>query len=227
MLDCRLTLRQLDVIWDDLGLGIHPYPLTIPYHGATRSARQRLRDDVRAELRRTGHVDRRNRLEPDLEAALRMLARPERSVDSVWLDAAAPDRARRTLAVRTGRRAVLAIQRPHPTGSLEDANPNGITIRDIHIKALAEHTIATMPTALGRTEITDPPTGIGAPTSTTWTAVGVLGVHTPDHTGDDSPRQEVRWILRAGTCEAIGPPNQRGRLLIHLNSLIAYPSEHA
>jgi hypothetical protein len=150
-------------------------------------------------------MDGRGRLEPDLEAALRMLVRPEFAVDSVWLDAATPDQAHRALAVSTRYRAVLF---GHRSGSAE------VTVLDVAPDALAGTVIATMPAALARTDIVAAPEQSGPAT-----AAGVVGVRKPEWASDTSHREEIRWRLREESCEAVGPA-RHGRLLACIDAMI-------
>lgn len=128
-----LTERQLDFVWDRLGLDVFPFPLDCVRSGATDLERARLGTVVIDELRTLGALDRALRLDPDLEAALRQLANPEVSVDSAWLTV--DDRPHRALATRSGRRAVLAVQ---VRGAL--------TVRDIGPTELVDEILAVLPT---------------------------------------------------------------------------------
>lgn len=93
----RLTPRQLDVLWHDLGLGRLPYPLDVPSTGADMAERGRLRAEVLAEL--GGSVDVR------LAEKLELLASPDLAVDAV-AGVGGPVRA---IAASNRRRAVLAV----------------------------------------------------------------------------------------------------------------------
>jgi hypothetical protein len=92
-----LTPRQLDVLWEDLGLGRLPYPLDVPSVGSTAEERRRLREDVLAEL--GGHPDA---LLTDL---LRLLAHHDIAVDMV----AHIGRPVRAIAASDRHHAVLAV----------------------------------------------------------------------------------------------------------------------
>jgi hypothetical protein len=147
-----LTERQLDFVWERLGLDVFPFPLECTRSGATDLERARLGTQVIDELRGLGVLDRALRLDPDLEAALRQLANPELSVDSAWLTVdgtsltvdssllTVDGRLQRALATRSGRRAVLAVQ-----------DDGVLTVRDIGPTELVEEILAVLPScAAGR-----------------------------------------------------------------------------
>lgn len=106
----RLSLRQWDFLVEALRLDGLPFPLTVISHGRSDEERARLRADVRVELRRAGLI-RGPRLDADLEAVLRLLWRPQRWIDSVWLDGPDAESPVRVLAALAGRQGVLAVQR--------------------------------------------------------------------------------------------------------------------
>ncbi len=128
-------------VWDRLGADVFPYPLQVVRGGATDVQQRVLLERVRARLRAAGVLDRGGRLEPELESALRMLRAPEVSVDSVWMAEDGSDSPHRVLAVRTGRRAVIATQEPGPR---EHAGGD-VLVRDIGISALAAAVVAELP----------------------------------------------------------------------------------
>ncbi len=70
-----LSLPAFDVLWEDLGAGPIPYPFDIDQHGGTLDERARVKAAVHDDLERLGLL-RRGRPEPDLEDALRLIARP-------------------------------------------------------------------------------------------------------------------------------------------------------
>lgn len=125
----RLTPPQLDQVWELLGLGDYPFPFEVASFGATDVERGQVRRRVGEELVAAGLV-RRDRLDADLEWALRLIAAPELSVDSVWL--ADGDSPHRALVARAGTRAVLASQAPGPseheggTLALREVNPQNL-----------------------------------------------------------------------------------------------------
>lgn len=103
-----ISTRALGLVATDLGLDL-PYPLEAPHPGATAAARAALRQEVEEELRDRDLLAHRGQVAAKLERWLRMLARPEVSVDSAFLPAlgTAPVRA---VVARSGRSAVLAAQ---------------------------------------------------------------------------------------------------------------------
>ncbi|QFZ17635.1 ESX secretion-associated protein EspG [Saccharothrix syringae] len=102
-----LSLPEFEVLWEDLRTGPIPYPFDIPTHGATLPERARLKADVHADLERRG-LAHRQRPEPELEDALRLLANPGTSITVLGL----PDRGGllRALVAARGRRVVVAVQ---------------------------------------------------------------------------------------------------------------------
>ncbi|HEV8559654.1 MAG TPA: ESX secretion-associated protein EspG [Actinophytocola sp.] len=94
----ELPLPELDVLWEDLGLGDVPFPLEIPGHGRTLEERARIRAGVH-----DGLGDRGDAAGP----MLRLLARPEVTVDLV---AQLDGRMVRAVAAGRGRHAVRAVQ---------------------------------------------------------------------------------------------------------------------
>lgn len=92
-------------------LDVEGYPSPIQVNlglGGAEKARWLMED--RGELRD-------GRLAPDLEDALRVLARPERSVDAVWLPASRATLPMRVLAAQAGNSAVIAVQTPEAPGA--------------------------------------------------------------------------------------------------------------
>lgn len=109
----RLSPAQLDVVWEELELGEKPYPLQVPSPGATLDERAEVRTRILAELESAG-LWRRGRLDAELAQALRVLARPELSLDSVWLPGPQAHTPCRVLAARTGALAYLLAQDADP-----------------------------------------------------------------------------------------------------------------
>src|SRR5690349_6754087 len=107
----QLNPVQLDQVWESLELGDYPFPFEVASFGSTDVGRSQLRRRVRDELTASGLL-RRDRLDADLEWALRLIAGPEVSVDSIWL--ADGDSPHRSLVARAANRAVLAVQQPGP-----------------------------------------------------------------------------------------------------------------
>jgi hypothetical protein len=115
--DFVLTTREYEVLWSALDLGRMPYPLDVPSHGVTGPERARVVEDARRSLRERGllHGDR---FDADLEAALRVLADPNVSVDAVGYAGgplrglAAADRGGAVLAAVDNDHLALAVIRP-------------------------------------------------------------------------------------------------------------------
>lgn len=98
--DYLVTPAELEVLWQELGLGRMPYPLDVPSVGATMEERAKARLAVLTELQRRGLVgDQR------LEGFLRLLAEHDIAVDAV----ANINRPVRAVAASDGRYAVLAV----------------------------------------------------------------------------------------------------------------------
>ncbi|MGQ0837168.1 ESX secretion-associated protein EspG [Actinokineospora sp.] len=117
-----LSPLALDLLWESLDLGELPYPLEVRSHGETADERADLRDQVFSDLRAQGTAD-----DPRWADWLSLLARADRSVDSVFLPRA-DGPAVRALAVGTDSAALLATQdesglwlRPLPVGALVSA----------------------------------------------------------------------------------------------------------
>lgn len=130
----------LDFLWEALDAGDLPYPLEVRSHGRTVDERTALRRRVHEELRAGDLLDGRGRLEPELEAWLRVLAQPELSIDSVFL----PERGAQAVLVlaATGRGAtVLAVQRP-----------DGLTLRQVPADGLVSAVVELLPPASRGTE---------------------------------------------------------------------------
>jgi hypothetical protein len=118
----RLTPRQLDVLWHDLGLGRLPYPLDVPSVGADAAARGRVRAEVLAEL--GGRPDAR------LTEMLEWLASPDIAVDAV----AGVGEPVRAIATSTRRHAVLAVLRG-----------NAVDLTELRPTALARSIVDVLP----------------------------------------------------------------------------------
>lgn len=134
-----LSPVALDFLWESLGAGELPYPLDVRSHGATMDERGALRQRVYEELRDQQLLDGRGRIEPHLEDWLTLLARGDRSIDSVFQ----PTRgeALSALAVGDGALALLATQR-------ED----GLWLRPIDPDSLASAIVDQLPAAARGTE---------------------------------------------------------------------------
>lgn len=112
----RLSAAQWDLLTEALQLEGYPAPIQVRSHGRTDLERARLRAEVGEELRRFGLV-RADRVDADLEAALRLLHRPVSWVDSVWLSDATAEQPVRVVAARGGAMGVCALQHPDRPGA--------------------------------------------------------------------------------------------------------------
>ncbi len=123
------TAQQWSLAGWLLNLEGYPSPIQVNLGlGGDEAARRELED--RGALRN-------GRLDVDLEAVLRVLARPERSIDALWLpelDATLPVR---VLAAQAGRLGVLAVQTPD--------EPGATRVDEISANSLAAAVIAQMP----------------------------------------------------------------------------------
>ena len=124
-----LSPLTLDFLWESLDAGEPPYPLAVQSHGATLDERRALRAQVFGELR----------TQPSIEDWLGLLARADRSVDSVFQPAEGP--AVSAIAVSAGSRALLATQ-----------TPEGLWLRPIDAGALASSVVGLLPPAPRGTE---------------------------------------------------------------------------
>jgi ESX secretion-associated protein EspG len=135
-----LSPVALDFLWEALGAGDLPYPLELRSHGRTVDERRALRHQAHEQLRGSGLLDGRGRVEPDLEASLHTLAQPELSIDSVFI----PERgagAVLVLAATSRGATVLAVQRP-----------DGLMLRPIPTDGLASAVVEQLPAARRGTE---------------------------------------------------------------------------
>lgn len=130
----------LDFLWEALGVGEPPYPLRVRSHGATVDERSLLRNEVYGDLKARGLLDARGRLRANLENWLGLLARAERSVDSVFVrERGGP--AVHALAVESGATALLAEQ-----------SDDGMTVRAVPVGSLASSIVSMLPPAPRGTE---------------------------------------------------------------------------
>ncbi|GLZ39821.1 ESX secretion-associated protein EspG [Actinokineospora sp. NBRC 105648] len=135
------TPDEFGHVWDRLGITELPYPLQVARAGITAVEQAVVADRVRGRLRAAGILGRGDRLDPELEAGLRMLGAPEVSVDSVWMAEDGSDSPHRVLAARVGRRAVIATQEPGPSAHVG----GDVLVRDVDISALAAAVVAELP----------------------------------------------------------------------------------
>src|SRR5437660_5513405 len=103
-----LSLPEFDILWENLRVGVRPYPLAVPHHGTTLEERAHIRRNVFGQLNGRG-LARGDRIDPDLEDALNLLASPSVSVEAMALLDVERENLLRGLAVARGRYAVLAV----------------------------------------------------------------------------------------------------------------------
>ena len=120
-----LSPLTLDFLWESLGAGEPPYPLSVRSHGETDDERRALRQQVTGELGDAGGPVR------DL---LALLAHADRGIDSVWSEEAGGEQA--AVAVAAGSRALVATQ-----------TPEGLWLRPIDAGALASTLVELLPPA--------------------------------------------------------------------------------
>jgi hypothetical protein len=120
-----LTPLTLDFLWESLDAGEPPYPLEVISHGTTADERSALRRQATGELQA---------LDGRVEDWLSLLARAERSIDSVFQEENQPPVS--VLAVAAGTQALLATQ----TGE-------GLWLRPIDPGSLASSVIGSLPPA--------------------------------------------------------------------------------
>jgi hypothetical protein len=129
-----LSPLTLDFLWESLDAGEPPYPLAVRSHGMTEDERNALRQQAYGELReRDLHDDR-------VADLLSLLARADRSIDSVFQQA--PEEPISALAVAAGSRAVLATQ-----------TEEGLWLRPIDAGSLASTVVDLLPAAPRGTEL--------------------------------------------------------------------------
>lgn len=128
-----ISTRAIGLVADDLGLDL-PYPLEVRPRGVTAAERAELRVQVEEELRGSGLLDHAGQVESRLAHWLRLLARPEVSVDSAFLPAldSAPVRA---IVARSRRSAVLATQ----------VDDEAVRLRQVPVDQLGEVIVELLP----------------------------------------------------------------------------------
>src|SRR5437764_776723 len=128
-----LSLAAFDILWEELRLGTRPYPLEVPHHGTTVDERAHLRRAVYADLNGRGLASG-ERVEPDVEDALRLLASPSVTLEAMaLLDAEREDLLRGLVAAR-GTYAVLAAQ-----------EQNAVRLQRVRDTALAASVVDLLP----------------------------------------------------------------------------------
>jgi hypothetical protein len=101
----RLSLVEFDILWEQLGLGERPYPITVPSFGVTVDEREALRAQVRDTLAAKGLHDG-HEPHPRLEDLLVLLVRNRFTIDGRL----AGDRDSHVLAAARGDHGLLAVQ---------------------------------------------------------------------------------------------------------------------
>lgn len=135
-----LSPLALDFLWESLGVGELPYPLDVASHGHSVDERGALRQQVYGELRTRELLDGHGRIEPHLEDWLTLLARGDRSIDSVFqVESGAP--ATLALAIGDDRLALLATQ-----------TDDGLWLRAIDPDSLASSIVELIPPGKRGTE---------------------------------------------------------------------------
>ncbi|SDD03371.1 ESX secretion-associated protein EspG [Actinokineospora iranica] len=129
-----LTPDEFADVWDRLDVDGFPYPIRVERADPDISR-------VRKRLRAARVLGRADRMDPELETALRMLHTPQMSVDSIWLAEDGSDSPHRVLAARAGKAAVIATQEPGPS---EHAGGD-VLIRDLAPTALAASVVHELP----------------------------------------------------------------------------------
>ena len=185
----RLSAEQVDHLWELLGLGEYPFPISVPSHGATLLDRLRSRERVYRQLRHTGLLSQHGRIDAELEQALRMLSVADCSIDSVWEVKERPGFSGRVLGVCTGDYAVLGVQSPGESVELGDT----LLLQHVHPQELIGALLAELPaTPPGRhAEV------CVAAAAQESTAPGVLIPGTPHMTDQERNYQRCQDILGA------------------------------
>jgi hypothetical protein len=107
-LEWRLSAVEFDVLWQEFGRGIPPYPLELPSPGRTYGERAEIVAQVWAELARRGIVEagRDRRLPPDIDDTFTVLDAGEIVIDGL----VSIGEQIGLLAARDGGRGALVVQ---------------------------------------------------------------------------------------------------------------------
>jgi hypothetical protein len=135
------TPLELDFLWEALGGGDLPFPLTLKQHGETEGHRSMLRRDTMTALAARHLVSMTGRLDDELSDLLTVLMRPDMAIDSLFLP---DDRADQTVAAfagRVGDNALIAMQ-----------SDRGLELRPVRADAMAGELIAMLPAERRGTE---------------------------------------------------------------------------
>lgn len=144
MTGISLTPEQYDLVWADLDVGEHVYPLTVRSHGATYAERDALRRRVHAQLAARG-LAHDGRPADELAGPLVLLARAPVWLDMVWLAGVGDRHARAAVVARSGDDAVLARSTDDPDG------PPGLHLRRVRGTAALLALLDLLPPALAGT----------------------------------------------------------------------------
>jgi hypothetical protein len=99
-----LSALEFDVLWEHLRLGSMPLAVKVPSPGKTYEERAALEQRAWSDLEGRG-LGRPVAVHPEIEYALRLLARPDREVDArAWVD-----RSVRLIAASVGDEAAVAV----------------------------------------------------------------------------------------------------------------------
>ncbi|SDD79228.1 ESX secretion-associated protein EspG [Actinokineospora iranica] len=230
-----LSTTEFDFLWQTLGLGDYPFPLQVPSFGRTDRERAAIAQRVRDDLRGRGlfHV---SAPDPDLERALRVVARADHWLDSVWLTGGAQSPVR-VITARCADRTVLLRQEsgpsPHTGGDL--------TLTDIAPQRLVDATLGELPGStpgqwrprpvpadtLSTPDSPEPdpdpwdpapdaPADLRALLRGTHPAGGQIGITLRDSSGRKRRALAARWFDRRddGRYLAITSPGPDGRLWV-------------
>jgi len=105
-----VSLAAFDMLWEELRLGVPPYPFQVPSYGETYEERSRIRAAVHADLEERG-VTERGRVAEPIAAAMALVARPHIQLDTIsTVDVREASAMLRASAAARGRDAVLAVQ---------------------------------------------------------------------------------------------------------------------
>lgn len=127
------TPVELDFLWETLGAGELPYPLTLRSHGRTMDERSALRARTMAALAERNIVSMDRRLASEVEDVLMVLANADVGLDLIFV----PELGAEAVGVYAGRRggdAVLAM-----------ADERGLAVRDIGPDAMIAEVLGVLP----------------------------------------------------------------------------------
>lgn len=177
------TLDQLalDFLWEAFGAGELPYPLQVRSHGETVDERAGLRARMHAELAARGLIDRHGRVEAHVEDWLGVLARPDLTIDALFMPEL-PGRAVAVLAAASGGAGVVAVQAG-----------DDLHLRRVRGDALVTEVVGLLPAA---------PRGAVASISLPADEFAAIAPRSPRGAADGDPR--------AAAARLVAQPNVRG-----------------